>query len=73
MTTILLLNGAKALGVSQGRLNCTLHDVAKQTLENLGFKVLETHIDKGYEEQTEIQKWLDSDVIIYQARLVDRR
>lgn len=38
----------------------------KQTLENLGFKVLETHIDKGYEEQTEIQKWLNSDVIIYQ-------
>lgn len=54
MATILLLNGAKALGVSQGRLNCALHDVAKQTLENLGFKVLETHIDKGYEEQTEI-------------------
>lgn len=66
MATILLLNGGKAFGNSGGRLSQTLHDVAKQTLENLGFKVLETHIDKGYEEQTEVRKWLDSDVIIYQ-------
>lgn len=66
MATILLLNGAKALGISKGRLNCTLHEVAKQTLESLGFEILQTHIDKGYDEQTEIQKWQMSDVIIYQ-------
>lgn len=66
MATILLLNGGKAFGNSGGRLSQTLHDVAKQTLENLGFKVLETHIDEGYEEQVEVQKWLDSDAIIYQ-------
>lgn len=66
MATILLLNGAKALGASQGRLNCTLHDIAKQTLENLDFEILQTHIDKGYDEQTEIQKWQMSDAIIYQ-------
>ena len=66
MEKILLLNGAKALGESQGRLNCTLHNVAKETLESLGFEVLQTHIDKGYDEQTEIQKWLDSKAIIYQ-------
>lgn len=52
--------------MSQGRSNCTLHDVAKQTLENLGFEVLQTHIDKGYNVQEEVQKWLDSDAIIYQ-------
>ncbi len=66
MATILLLNGGKAFGNSGGRLSQTLHDVAKQTLEHLGFKVLETHIDEGYEEQVEVQKWLDSDAIIYQ-------
>ena len=47
MATILLLNGGKAFGNSGGRLSQTLHDVTKQTLEHLGFKVLETHIDKG--------------------------
>lgn len=66
MATILLLNGSKAFGNSGGRLSQTLHNVAKQTLQNLGFKILETHIDVGYDEQTEVQKWLDSKVIIYQ-------
>ena len=66
MATILLLNGGKAFGNSGGRLSQTLHNVAKQTLQNLGFKILETHIDVGYDEQTEVQKWLDSKVIIYQ-------
>lgn len=66
MATILLLNGGKAFGNSGGRLSQTLHNVAKQTLQNLGFKILETHIDEGYDEQTEVQKWLDSKVIIYQ-------
>lgn len=66
MATILLLNGGKAFGNSGGRLSQTLHNVAKQTLQTLGFKILETHIDEGYDEQTEVQKWLDSKVIIYQ-------
>ncbi len=66
MKKILLLNGGKVFGGSGGRLSQTLHDVAKQTLENLGFEILQTHIDKGYEEQVEVQKWLQSDAIIYQ-------
>ena len=66
MKKILLLNGGKVFGNSGGRLSQTLHDVAKQTLENLGFEILQTHIDKGYEEQVEVQKWLQSDAIIYQ-------
>ena len=56
MKKILLLNGGKVFGGSGGRLSQTLHDVAKQTLENLGFEILQTHIDKGYEEQVEVQK-----------------
>ncbi len=66
MAKILLLNGAKAFGASQGKLNCTLHDVAKSALQSLGFEILQTHIDKGYNVQEEVQKWLDSKAIIYQ-------
>lgn len=66
MTTILLLNGAKAFGASGGKLNEALHNVAKETLESLGLKVLETHIDKGYDNDEELQKLLDSDVWIWQ-------
>ena len=55
MATILLLNGGKAFGNSGGRLSQTLHDVAKQTLEHLGFKVLETHIDEGLVEQIRLE------------------
>ena len=47
MQTRLLLNGGKAFGESSGKINETLHNVAKETLKSLGLKVLETHIDKG--------------------------
>ena len=66
MQTILLLNGGKAFGESGGKLNEALHNVAKETLESLELKVLETHIDKGYEVEAELQKLLDSDVWIWQ-------
>ena len=66
MATILLLNGGKAFGNSGGRLSQTLHNVAKQALESLGFKVIETIIDKGYNAQEEVRKIADSDVLIYQ-------
>ncbi|MCX2683403.1 NAD(P)H-dependent oxidoreductase [Campylobacter sp. MIT 21-1685] len=66
MAKILLLNGGKVFGNSGGRLSQTLHDVAKQTLQGLGYETLQTHIDKGYEPQTEVQKWLESQAIIYQ-------
>ncbi|HEE0016347.1 TPA: NADPH quinone reductase MdaB, partial [Campylobacter jejuni] len=49
MKNILLLNGAKSFGHSGGKLNDTLHEVAKESLLNLGLKVDETHIDKGYD------------------------
>ena len=66
MKNILLLNGAKSFGHSNGRLNETLHNVAKDTLQSLGLNVSETHIDKGYDIENEVQKILDSEVIIYQ-------
>ncbi|MCE3036696.1 NAD(P)H-dependent oxidoreductase [Helicobacter sp. faydin-H20] len=66
MKNILLINGAKDFGLSKGRLNSTLHDVAKDTLQSLGLYINETHIDKDYDIEVEVQKILDSDAIIYQ-------
>lgn len=63
---IYLLNGAKEFGNSKGRLNTTLHELAKETLSKLGHETKEVIIDKGYDVQKEVQnlKWADS--IIHQ-------
>ncbi|MBK1972340.1 NAD(P)H-dependent oxidoreductase [Campylobacter sp. TTU-622] len=66
MNTILLLNGAKKFGSSNGELNLTLHDLAIKTLKELDYNINETHIDRGYDAENEVQKILNSDVIIYQ-------
>lgn len=66
MKNILLLNGAKNFGHSGGKLNTTLHEVAKETLQTLGLHIQEIHIDKGYDIEKEVAKILNSDVIIYQ-------
>ncbi|MCX2683766.1 NAD(P)H-dependent oxidoreductase [Campylobacter sp. MIT 21-1685] len=66
MRKIILLNGAKNFGSSQGKLNETLHNFAKKTLQNLGFEIDETIIDEGYEAELEVQKILQADVLIWQ-------
>ncbi|WP_300827046.1 NAD(P)H-dependent oxidoreductase [Helicobacter sp. UBA3407] len=66
MQTILLLNGGKAFCESGGKLSAALQEVAKETSESLGLNVIETHIDKGYDETQEAQKILSSDVLIWQ-------
>lgn len=66
MNTILLLNGGKNFGHSKGELNLTLHNLAIETLKELNYNINETHIDRGYDVENEIQKILNSDVVIYQ-------
>ncbi|TQR31322.1 NADPH quinone reductase MdaB [Campylobacter sp. MIT 99-7217] len=66
MKTALLINGSKKFSNDGTRLNATMQSVAKEWLENKGYKVLETIIDKGYDEEKEVQKWLDSELIIWQ-------
>ena len=66
MKNILLINGSKKFGSSEGRLSATLQEVAKETLQSFGCNIVETHIDKGYDMESEVQKLLDSDVWIYQ-------
>lgn len=63
---ILLINGAKAFAHSGGELNNTLHDVALETLKELGHDVRETVIEQGYALDTEVQKYLWADAIVYQ-------
>ncbi len=66
MKKVLLINGAKIFGHSQGRLNESLHNIAKETLQSLNIDILETHINQGYNIDEELQKMLDSDVWIWQ-------
>jgi modulator of drug activity B len=66
MKSILLLNGKKDFGHSKGELNTYLCDIAQTYLKNEGFEVIRTTIDAGYEVEEEIEKWLSSDVVIYQ-------
>ncbi|EPX72714.1 FAD binding oxidoreductase [Schizosaccharomyces octosporus yFS286] len=63
---ILLVNGAHPFGHSQGKLNETLQNVAKETLTDLGHTVHETVVTNGYVIEEEIEKIVSSDVVIYQ-------
>lgn len=63
---ILLIDGGKAFGHSEGRLNHTLHATAREVLTALGHQVQETVIDEGYDIQAEIEKFLWMDVVIWQ-------
>ena len=63
---ILLLDGGKTFGHSNGQLNHTLHATAREVLANLGHQVQETVIEQGYEITTEIEKFLWMDAVIWQ-------
>ena len=54
---ILLIDGGKAFAHSAGRLNHTLHQIARDTLSALGHNVRETVIDDGYDIQQEVEKF----------------
>ena len=63
---ILLIDGGKAFAHSAGRLNHTLHQVARDTLSALGHNVRETVIDDGYDIQQEVEKFQWMDAVIWQ-------
>lgn len=66
MKNILLINSMKKFAHSQGELNLTLHEVAKRVLTEQGHSIKETVIDHGYVVGDEIEKYLWSDVVVYQ-------
>lgn len=63
---MLLLNGAKHFGHSDGKLNHTLHNEAVKILTDLEHTVRQTIIDDGYDVEDEIEKFLWMDVVIWQ-------
>ena len=66
MDKVLILNASKVLGNSQGKLNDYLTEVAKKTLEGLGYAVKTTRIDDGYNIPEEVEKLVWAEAIIYQ-------
>ncbi|MBQ9274180.1 MAG: NAD(P)H-dependent oxidoreductase [Succinivibrio sp.] len=66
MQHILLINGSQNFKHSGGRLCNTLHDLAVRTLTAMGREVEQTVITAGYEPETEVQKILRADALIYQ-------
>ncbi len=63
---ILLLNGAKVFGNSQGRLNTALHNTAKAELGALHKEIRECEIDRGYVPEEQAAQILWADAIIWQ-------
>lgn len=66
MSKILIIDGGKAFAHSKGELNHTLTNVAATYLRDQGHEVQVTEVDKGYVVADEVQKYLHSDVVIYQ-------
>lgn len=66
MKNILIINGKKSFGHSQGELNQTMSDLAENELISLGYNVKVTVVDDGYDIPNEVAKWLWADVVIYQ-------
>ncbi|MBF1259249.1 MAG: NAD(P)H-dependent oxidoreductase, partial [Lautropia mirabilis] len=63
---ILLIDGGQAFRFTEGRLNHTLHQTARETLTALGHAVKETVIEQGYATVAEVEKWLWMDAVVWQ-------
>jgi modulator of drug activity B len=54
-------------GFSEGKLNRAMFDIARETLEEAGYEVKLTEIEKGYDVNEEVEKHLWADLIITQS------
>lgn len=66
MSKILILDAGKQFAHSKGELNHTMANVAETFLRDQGHEVQVTRVDDGYDIKEEVQKYVDSDVVIYQ-------
>lgn len=55
--TAFIINGG-------GSLNLYLTNIAKETLEKLGCKVVTTNLDDGFEISAEVAKFKESNIVI---------
>jgi len=66
--TVLLINTHLTYpGWTEGTLNASFFQVAKDHFINKGFTVLETKVEQGYDADEEVEKHLASDIIILQT------
>jgi modulator of drug activity B len=52
---------------SEGKLNDSFHQKAKEFFETNHFQVLETKVEDGYDANEEVEKHLEADIIILQT------
>lgn len=52
---------------SEGKLNNSLNQKAKEFFEAKGFEVLETKVENGYDADEEVKKHLQADIVILQT------
>jgi len=65
---VLIINAHQVhKGISEGRLNKTMAALISEEMANKGFSVQTTYIEKGYDIEAEVDKHLNSDVIITQS------
>lgn len=66
MQKIYIINAGKSFAHSNGKLNATLTEVARDLLVTKGHEVKVVNIDNGYEVKAEVENILWADVVIYQ-------
>lgn len=66
--TVLLINAHLTYpGLSEGKLNKSFYDKAKEFFLSQNFKVLETKIEAGYSVEEEVEKHMQADIIVLQT------
>ena len=66
--TVLLINTHLTyLGWSEGKLNASFYNVAKEFFISKNYKVLETKVENGYDADEEVEKHLQADIVILQT------
>lgn len=64
MKNVLIINAYEAYeGIGEGRLNRTIFEIAKETLEKKGYEVETTVLEEGYSIDEELQKNIKADLI----------
>lgn len=66
--TVLLINTHLTYpGWSEGKLNASFYNVAKEFFISKNYKVLESKVENGYNADEEVKKHLQADIIILQT------
>ena len=66
--TVLLINTHLTYpGWSEGKLNASFYNVAKEFFISKNYKVLETKVENSYDADEEVEKHLQADIVILQT------